>query len=54
MLPKFELLIFGIVSQKGQKWVKLGKIPVFRLSRVTFLLEYYKISKAYGTESEIG
>ena len=53
MLPKFELLIFGIVGQKGQKFVKLGKIAVFRISHVTFLLEYYKTLRAYGTESEM-
>ena len=54
MLPKFELLVFGKVGQKGQKWVKLGKIAGFRLSHVTFSLEFYKILRSYGTESEMG
>ena len=54
VLPKFELLIFGIVGQKVQKWVKLGKIAVFRLSHAPFLLEYYKILRTYDAESEMG
>ena len=41
VLPKFELHIFGIVGQKGQKWVNLGKIAVFMLHHMTLWLEYY-------------
>ena len=54
VLTKFELVIFGMVGKKGQKWVKLGKIAVFMLSYVTFLLELYKILRAHDTESEMG
>ena len=39
VLPNFELLILDIVRQKVQKWVKLGKITVFRLRHVTFFLK---------------
>ena len=34
---------FCIVGQKGQKWVKLCKLPVFMLKPITVWLKYHEI-----------